>query len=73
MQETKCQVSRWRAGRRVAALRLRRRFGRSITVEVCNPKSGLVIHTGKPELEGSYAGRSPTGYFSCLSVHTLFY
>lgn len=67
------QFSRWRAGRRVTALRLRRRFGRSMTVEVCNPKSGLVVHTRKPQLEGSYTGVSLRGYFNqftvCLPVY----
>lgn len=67
------QVSRWRAGRRVTALRLRRRFGWSMTVEVCNPKSGLVVHTWKPQLEGSYTGVSLRGYFHqfavCLPVY----
>lgn len=33
---------------------MRRRFGRSITMEVRHPQSGLVFHTGKPHLQGSY-------------------
>lgn len=58
--------SRWRAGRQVAALWLRRRFGRSVTVEVCNPKSGLVVHTRKPQLEGSYTGVT---WINILSIY----
>lgn len=49
-------VSHGRAGRCVAGLKLRRRFGRSITVEVRHPQSGLVLHTGKPHLQGAYIG-----------------
>ncbi len=50
----KHRVSPGRAGVCVAALRLRRRFGGSITVEVWDPQSGLVVHTGEPHLQGSY-------------------
>lgn len=50
----KHSISHGRAGRCVAGLRVRWRFGWSVTVEVRNPQSGLVVHTGEPHLQGSY-------------------
>lgn len=56
-----CHILLWcvlhgRAGGCAAGLRMRSRFARSIAVEVRHPKSGLVVHTGKPHLQGSYTG-----------------
>lgn len=63
-------VSHRRAGRRVAGLRVRRRFGRSVAVEVRHPESGLVVHAGKPHLQGSYIS---IGLWLTLSDEEMLY
>ena len=49
----KYALSHRRTWRSATYLRLRIRFGRSFTVEIRHPQSGLVVHTRKPHLQGS--------------------
>lgn len=48
------EVSHGWAWRYVASLRIRKRSGRGITVEIRRTQSGLVVYTGKPHLQRPY-------------------